>query len=179
MATSPALLSIDDYLHATYRPDADFVNGEIEERNMGEYQHARLQALIAALFITNEDSWSIQTVTEQRIHVATDRVRVCDIAILTNDAPDESVLTTPPLLCIEILSPEDRIPRAKLVLADYLAMGVLNIWLIDPVRRSASIFDAKGLRYADPTNLNVPNTHIHLDLTPAFAKLDRKVTPSS
>jgi Uma2 family endonuclease len=178
MATSPTLLSIDEYLHTSYRPDADFVNGEIEERNMGEYQHARLQALIASLFITNEDSWSIQTVTEQRIHVATDRVRVCDIAILNNDAPDQPVLTTPPLLCIEILSPEDRIPRAKLVLADYLAMGVPNIWLVDPLRLSISTFDAHGLHDADPTNLTVPNTPIHLDLTPAFAKLDRKAPPS-
>jgi hypothetical protein len=51
-------------------------------------------------------------------------------------------------------------------------MGVENIWLIDPTRRTAYTFDATGLHLADPTNLTVPGTPIHLDLTEAFAALD-------
>ena len=34
--TVPTLLSIDQYLNTTYRPDVDFVDGYIEERNLGE-----------------------------------------------------------------------------------------------------------------------------------------------
>ena len=172
MATTPALLPIDEYLRTSYRPDADYVDGEIEERNLGEFQHARLQTLISAFFYSNERDWQIQTVVEQRIHVAARRVRIADVAILRTDAPREQVTTTPPLICIEILSPEDRLYRAKLVLADYLAMGVENIWLIDPIYRAAFTFDAAGLHEADPTSLRVPNTPIHLDLTTAFAALD-------
>ena len=51
-------------------------------------------------------------------------------------------------------------------------MGVENIWLIDPIRRSARTFDAYGLHHADPTNLTVPGTAIKLDLTEPFAALD-------
>ena len=69
------------------------------------------------------------------------------------------------------MSPEDRITRAKLVLADYLTMGVENIWLIDPLKKTASTFDAAGLHHADPTHLTIPNTPIHLDLTEAFAAI--------
>jgi len=70
------------------------------------------------------------------------------------------------------MSPEDRIPRVTRVLADYLAMGVSNIWLVDPTNRGAFTFDATGLHPADPTNLHVSNTPIHLDLTEAFAAIE-------
>jgi len=174
MATSPTLLSIDEYLRTSYHPDADYVDGEIEERNLGEYEHARLQSLIVSLFVANEDAWMVEAVTEQRIRVSGSRVRIADIAILHADAPHEHVTATPPLLCIEVLSPEDRLPRAQQVLADYLAMGVEHIWLIDPLRRGAFTYDADGLHTADPANLTVPGTPIRVDLTEAFARLDKK-----
>jgi Uma2 family endonuclease len=171
MATAPTLLSIEDYLRTSYRPDADYVDGEIEERNLGEFDHARLQYLLAAHFAPREKLWFIQGVVEQRIRVSQRRVRIADFALLRADAPREKVTATPPLLCIEIMSPKDRISRAEVVLADYLAMGVPNIWLIDPIKRAAFTFDATGLHDADPTRLTVPNTPIHLDLTEAFAAL--------
>jgi Uma2 family endonuclease len=99
-------------------------------------------------------------------------VRIADVAILRANAPREKVSLTPPLICIEILSPEDRLSRAKLVLADYLAMGVPHIWLIDPIRRAAFTFDERGLLEVDPHNLAVPGTAIRLDLSEAFSAID-------
>lgn len=172
MATAPALLSIDEYLHTSYKPDVDFVDGEIRERNLGEFEHATFQTAIGSFFWIRRKQWSIHPVTEQRIRVASNRVRICDVAVLRGDAPREKVVQTPPLICIEILSPEDRLSRAKEVLTDYLRMGVQNVWLFDPIYRSAWTFDATGLHEADATNLNVANTPIRLDLTEAFAALD-------
>ncbi len=172
MATTPAPLSIDEYLHTSYEPDVDFVDGEIEERALGEFDHARLQALVTSFFVSHEKLWAFRCVVEQRIRVSPTRVRICDLALLRADAPRENVLATPPLICIEIMSPEDRLSRAQLVLADYHAMGVRNIWLIDPIRRSAHTFDADGLHHADPARLSVPDTEIVLDLTDPFAALD-------
>ncbi len=172
MATTPSLLSITEYLGTSYHPDVDFVEGEIKERNVGEYEHSKIQSLLVFLFTLNEKQWGTNALVEQRIRVNPNRARVCDLVILRKDAPRESVITTPPLLCIEILSPEDRLPRAKEVLADYLTMGVENLWLIDPLRRAAFTYNAAGLHEADPTALIIPNTPIHLDLTEAFAALD-------
>jgi Uma2 family endonuclease len=172
MATATALMSIEDYLRTSYKPDADFIDGEIEERNMGEREHSTLESAIAATFWNNRKQWSIMPLTEQRIRVSQCKVRVADISIVKANAPFEKVTLTPPLICIEILSPEDRMARAKQVLADYWAMGVENIWLIDPIYRAAFTFNASGLHDADPTNLTVPSTPIHLDLTEAFAALD-------
>ncbi len=172
MSTAPVLLSIDEYLRTSYKPDVHYVDGEIEERHVGEYDHGKIQGLLFYVFTLNAKAWNTDPVIEQRIRVSSNRVRICDVAILSIGAPREQVTLTPPLICVEIMSPEDRLSRAKLVLADYLAMGVQNIWLIDPVRRSASTFDASGLHDADPTNITVPNTPILVDLTEAFAALD-------
>jgi len=178
MATTPALLSIDEYLRTSYHPDADFVDGEIEERHLGEYEHAKIQSFITFIFTLKEEEWDTDAVVEQRIRVAANRVRICDVAVLRADAPHEQITTTPPLICIEILSPEDRLSRAELVLADYVAMGVPNIWLIDPLRRAAYTYDRSGLHIADPTNLTVTGRPIRLDLTEAFVKLDKKIEAS-
>jgi hypothetical protein len=42
--------------------------------------------------------------------------------------PDESIFTEPPVLCIEILSPEDRMSRVMDVVQDYLSMGAPTHW---------------------------------------------------
>ncbi len=172
MATSPALLSIEEYLRSSYDPDADYVDGEIQERHLGEYEHGKIQGWIFQIFNLNRRSWATDVVVEQRIRINSSRVRVCEAAVLRAGAPRERVAQSAPLICIEILSPEDRISRAERVLADYFAMGVPNIWLIDPIRRTAHTYDGTGLRVADPYNLTVPGTPIHLDLTEAFAALD-------
>ena len=83
--------------------------------------------------------------------------------------------TTPPLICIEVMSPEDRIPLAKRVLADYFLMGVPNIWLVDPIRRIAYIYSVTGLQLAASLVLTVPGTPIRLDLNDIFRKLDQKI----
>jgi hypothetical protein len=31
----PALLSLEEYLRTSYHPDCDFVDGHLEERNLG------------------------------------------------------------------------------------------------------------------------------------------------
>lgn len=50
VATAPALLSLSDYLHTNYEPDNDFVDGFIEERNLGEIEHSTFQIAIGSWF---------------------------------------------------------------------------------------------------------------------------------
>jgi Uma2 family endonuclease len=74
---------------------------------------------------------------EQRVQVQATRFRVPDVCLLVEDAPREKIVTTPPLLCIEILSPEDRMTRYLERVNDYFDMGVPTCWVIDPVARRA------------------------------------------
>ena len=174
MATTPALMTIEQYLRTSFSPDVDFVDGEIEERHLGEKDHGRLQLIVAAWFLARESSLHVEAVTEQRLLVAADRVRICDVVILDASAPDEQVTLTPPLICIEIMSPEDRISRAIKVLEDYRAMGVANIWLLDPQERLAYTFGAGGLKQQEDLVLRVTDSEIALDVNTLFADLDRK-----
>ena len=40
------LISLEEYLRTTYEPDCDFVDGVVEERNLGEWSHSTLQTVL-------------------------------------------------------------------------------------------------------------------------------------
>jgi Uma2 family endonuclease len=172
MATATTLIPIEEYLRTTYHPDCDYVDGEIEERNLGEREHARLQTLLTIWFGNNEKAWNVYTLLEQRILVAPRRVRIADISLVTRDAPKEQVTVTAPLLCVEVLSPEDRLPRAARVMEDYAGMGVPNLWLLDPQDRVAYTYASGGLLKLTTNRLAIPNTKVYVDLPTLFTALD-------
>src|SRR5436853_513102 len=110
---SSTLISVNEYLRSIYRPDCDFVDGRIEERNVGEHDHAALQAALILWFGQRQEEWNIEVLPEQRIQISPSRFRVPDICIVSLDLPVEQVLTRAPLACIEILSPEDTLRRMQ------------------------------------------------------------------
>jgi Uma2 family endonuclease len=171
MATTPPLISLEKYLHTAFHPDCDFVDDHFEERNVGDYDHGRLQAALAGWFFNQEKNCNIRAVLSLRTRVSPTRVRIPDVCLLRRDTPREPVTVTPPLLCIEVLSPEDRLPRVLKVLDDYVRMGVPNLWILDPIERIAYIYKDGALRLI-PDRLTIPDTEIHLDLPTLFAQLD-------
>ena len=171
MSTAAQLILIEEYLHTWYRPDYDFVDGRLEERNVGERDHNRLQLLLAAWFLTKEREWHVFCLPEQRTRVSGTRVRIPDVCLLRGDAPREQVTLTPPLLCIEILSPEDRLPRVFKRLEDFLAMGVEHLWILDPEQRIAYVYSAGGATRHLGNRLSIPGTPIYVDLAELFTSL--------
>ena len=165
-------LTIEQYLHTSYHPDCDFVDDHIEERNVGEYEHNNLQAALIAWFFARGAQWNIRVLPEQRTRVGISRVRVPDVCVVPRDGPIEPVRVTPPLLCIEILSPEDRPGRSVRVLNDYLAMGVQNVWLFNPVGREVFTYSESGLQLVETSRLTIPNSPVSLDLDELYASLD-------
>lgn len=140
------MISLEEYLATDYEPDCDFVDGALEERNLGEWDHSRLQLKIGAYFLAHYEAKGMRVVPELRIRVAANRVRVPDLCVFLTD-PKQRVPSTPPFLCIEILSPEDRLKRIQVRINDYLAMGVSMAWIIDPETRQAyTVTAAEGLR---------------------------------
>ena len=67
-ATQVRGLSVDlaNYLETTYRPDCEYVDGELRERNVGKFEHARLQSLLAGWLINHEGEWGIISCTPGR-----------------------------------------------------------------------------------------------------------------
>jgi len=170
--TVPALLTLEEYLHTSYHPDCDFVDGHLEERNVGEYEHSNLQAVLTAWFFNHAIEWNVRVLPEQRTRIGKTRVRVPDVCLVPRDGPIEKVRITPPILCIEILSPEDRTSRTVRVLNDYLALGVHHLWLFDPIDRTAFTYTAAGLKLVEAPRIAIPNSPIYLDLPELFSALD-------
>jgi Uma2 family endonuclease len=164
-------IPLDEYLGSSYRPDREYVDGEIRERNVGKWEHARVQWLLALWFGTHEKEWGITGSTEQRVRVAENRVRVPDLVVLTAGAQPE-VLTDPPLLVIEILSPDapddsysDTQERAQ----DYREMGVETVWIIDPKTRTGRM--CSGADWVEASRLEVKGTPLFVNLPEIFAQL--------
>ncbi len=169
----PAVLSLEEYLHTAYHPDCDFVDGHLEERNVGTFDHGQLQMEIGAWFVAHRSEWNIRIASELRTLVSSSKVRLPDVAVVRDDASrSEQLRITPPLIAIEILSPDDRMPRVLLRLKDFLTMGVANVWLLDPIERVAYTYTSSGLQLVETPQLFVPESPIHLDLPSLFAALD-------
>jgi Uma2 family endonuclease len=161
-------IPLTEYLGMNYRPDREYVDGEIRERNVGKYEHARIQALLARWFGNHEQEWGVQVVTEQRVRVSPTRVRIPDVALLTfGSQPD--VIVEPPLLVIEILSPDDSYSDIEERARDYRTMGVETVWIINPKTRTGRI--CSGAEWVEASRLEVKGTPLYVDLPEIFGQL--------
>ncbi len=165
------IFSLDVYLHTCYRPDCDWLEGEVKERNTGEGQHSVVHGFFIYYFATREEAWDIRVFPSLRMRVSETRIRVADVAVLLRSAPYEEIPTVAPLLCIEVMSSEQRMSEIEERAQDYLAMGVPMVWMVDPLRRTAFVLDASGQRQVMET-LEVPGTEIRVTLAHVFAELD-------
>jgi Uma2 family endonuclease len=98
---------VEEYLATAYRPDCDYVDGEVQEREVGEQEHSRLQGLLMVYLGTRETQWQIRAFPEQRVQVRPSRFRVPDLCVTRAPHPVEAIFITPPFLCVEILSARD------------------------------------------------------------------------
>src|SRR5216683_2467071 len=104
---SRTLVSVDEYLHTSYDPDCDYVDGAIVERNVGETDHSDCQGRIYAYLLNRGKLLRIYPLVEERVQVSASRFRIPDVCVVAGGKPSEQVLTKPPLVAIEILSKDD------------------------------------------------------------------------
>jgi hypothetical protein len=80
MATTQ--VSLNEYLTTDYEPDCDYVDGELEERNVGEKEHSIVQAFFIKWLAAFEEQWKLEACPGIRMRVSPTRVRIADVAIL-------------------------------------------------------------------------------------------------
>ena len=169
MAAS-TLVTIEQYLGTSYRPDLEFIDGELKEKPVVQWAHGRLQMLIGVWFGAHEDEWQVIVAAEVRTKVSASRVRLPDVVVVPA-GPQPEVLIEPPLIVIEILSPDDRYTEMERRAQDYRRMGIPNIWLIDPESRTART--CRDNAWIETTRFSVEGSEIYLDVTALFAQLDK------
>jgi Uma2 family endonuclease len=169
MATA-ARIPIEQYLATAYEPDAEYVRGEIEERNVGEYDHSTVQREILFWFYRHDKEWQTRSLAEQRTRLDSDTVRVPDVSVFPRSVPIEPVFSHPQLIVVEVLSPEDRQYRMQRRIEDYRRFGVPHIWIVDPARRTG--WDCSDGNWIAKSRFQASGSPAYLDLEELFRDLD-------
>jgi Uma2 family endonuclease len=156
--------SLNEYLNTSYRPDCEFLDGAVLERNVGEVDHSRLQMLLSQYLFSREKQWGISVLPETRVQVKARRFRVPDITVIAGGVPVGPIVTRPPFLCIEILSPSDRLTEMQERIDDYLSFGVSYVWLINPRTRQAYVYTSSEIREVRDGVLATDNPDIRVVL---------------
>jgi Uma2 family endonuclease len=164
MATG-TIIPVEFYLHHSgeFEPDADYVDGEIEQRPMGEYDHSTWQQAIERWFLQHLQAWNIRVRLELRVQVAPTRFRVPDVVVFDRSQPVEQILTRPPIAVFEVLSPEDRMARMLIKLEDYARMGIRTIRVVDPHTAKIYRYERGALQPVQDRTEILPDSLCSLD----------------
>lgn len=168
--STAARIPIEQYLRTSYEPDAEFVRGEIEERNVGEYDHSTVQREILFWFYRHDKQWQTRSLQEQRTRLNSDTVRVPDVSVWARNVPVEPIFSQPQLIVVEVLSPEDRQSRMQTRIEDYRRFGVPHIWVVDPAQRIG--WDCSDGNWIRKSRFDISASPIYLDLDELFRELD-------
>jgi Uma2 family endonuclease len=173
MAASPqiARVPVEVYLRTSYEPDAEYVDGVIEERPMGQYDHSTWQHALGLWFEQHAKEWGIRVRPELRVKVAAANYRVPDVVVFDRSLPIEPVITHPPIAVFEILSPEDSHSRLMIKLADYERMGIKTILVLNPAGNHRRYVSAR-LEPLPAEPFDLPGSKCRFDLAEIVKLLD-------
>jgi Uma2 family endonuclease len=138
------LISVDEYLRTSFDPDCDFVDGAVLERNVGKKKHGLAQMRIGNWFLNHQAKLQLEPISELRMRMGPSRIRIPDVVVAEVPLPEEEVFTSPPYLCIEIMSPDDTISGMQERLDEYMQFGVPNVWVVDPWKHRGWVVTTQG-----------------------------------
>jgi Uma2 family endonuclease len=166
MATKALIFTPEQYLATQFEREPELVRGEIAERPLPTFQRGNIQLRMGSRLMALQQSYPVFTGVEVRVRMALDLFRIPDISMWEGAAP-EGVPTSPPLLVVEISSPDDRLDAMLQKLEEYRVWGVRHIWLIEPELKRIHVYDHGSLR--EVSRLELPQFGFALNAEQAFA----------
>ncbi len=167
--TTQPTVSVEEYLKTTYHPDCDYVDGVLEERNLGEPEHAVVQGALIEWFRAHAKAWNIWVCPEIRVQITPTRFRVADLGLYSREYPVKQIRKERPLAVIEVVSPEDRISRYDRRIRDYRQVGIRHIWVVDP--QTCRGYDCSTGSWIETQSFAIESSPIAVDLSVIFADL--------
>jgi len=159
-----ALISIEEYLNTSYSPDREYRDGVLLERNVGSEPHSWLQAQLASYFNRRRKQWKIKAYTELRIKVREDWFPIPDVCVYTEPVFKGRYPSVPPLLWIEILSPDDRMVKVWEKANELIEFGIPYVWIVNPDTLESELRTAAGVTQIKDKTLRIPDTPIVVPL---------------
>jgi Uma2 family endonuclease len=166
------LVAVDEYLNSSYRPDLEYVDGVLVKRGTGTIAHGLLQALLVGYFGNYRKQFRFAVLIEVRTQIIERaRYRIPDVMLCPVPLPDGKIVNSVPSVVLEILSPDDRMPRQLERFRDYKKVGVRHIVLLDPEELIAFRFEDGSLLQTQFTSLDLPTGAVPFDTTALFQQL--------
>jgi Uma2 family endonuclease len=169
--TPAGFVSEEEYLSTSYEPGVEYVHGRLEEPVMVQSVHGLLQGWICAWFFNRRKEWKVVAGVEIHTKVESGIYRLPDV-VVGPMGPWDPILKKPPLIVIEIMSPNDREQKLLEKAREYSAMGIPNIWLIDPETRMVQVWRNDAFAIVTEPKVRVAGGPVYLDLQEMFAYLD-------
>jgi len=174
---TPTLAPVEEYLHTSY-PDGDreYLDGLVVERNGGTPGHSALQKILIVHLAGFEKALQIAVRPECRTRIEETRYRVPDVLVMVRPfRQSDRVVLDPPLLIVEILSPDDRMRETIQRFREYEKLGVRYIVQMDPEDRTTFVFVSGDLVRRDLSSFDVPGRGtLPFDSRELLARLDEE-----
>ncbi len=123
-------VSVEEYLATSYKPACDYLDGVLRQKPLPTWKHGRLQGWLMQLI--NSGFTEFAAASEVAVRIREGRYLVPDVIAQRVDRIQSPYPTEPVHLCIEILSPDDRISELFAKCEEYHAWGVKTVWMVDP-----------------------------------------------
>jgi Uma2 family endonuclease len=163
---------VDEYLHSSYSPDMEYVDGILVERNVGTIPHSFLQKLLLLHFARFERDLGFVALPECRTKVSSSCYRVPDVLVVSEPVDFAArFYAGVPLAVIEVLSPEDKMKITLQRFKDYQALGVPFIVQMDPEAAITHVFEANNLICKELDALNLPDLPIPFNTRELYERL--------
>lgn len=144
------LLTGEELAQMSHVTTGELVKGVYIEKMPTGYLHGIIENVIASLlflFVRENPSGHVMT-GEVGIYTGRepDTVRAADIAYISFErlqkVRSRSFLDVAPELIVEVLSPDDRWRDVHIKLAEYFAVGVQQIWVVDPHLEQIHVYNS-------------------------------------
>lgn len=140
MVSAKVLMTGETLYTMTNAVVGELVEGEIVPHMPTGYPHGIIEGIITALLYVFVKQRKIGHVLSGEVGIYTrrnpDTVRAADVAYISHErlanAISQSYLDVAPELIVEVMSPSDPWSGVHEKLAEYFAIGVKLVWVVDP-----------------------------------------------
>ncbi|WP_017586657.1 Uma2 family endonuclease [Nocardiopsis ganjiahuensis] len=141
----PAPLTVDD-LRRT--PDDgrryELVDGRLDVSPAPVFLHSRVETRLS-IHLGNLAPVECEIITGPGININADRThhRIPDLVVISTEDAESPYLTKPPLLAVEVVSPESVLRDHHTKKHEYAAFGIPSYWVITPDPDEPSIIEMR------------------------------------
>ena len=114
------------------------------------------------------DEFGIEVFPGVRVQVSPTRFRIPDVTVVKLSQEQGEIFTSPPHLCIEILSRDDTMQYMQQKIDDYLTFGVPYVWIINPRNQKGYVVTTDGMFEAKSGVLETKDPAISVPLAILF-----------